>query len=144
LALAGILPFGIPIVFGAEFKGAIWAGEILLIGSLLIGARDVLSGGANALGDPWLGSKAQLWAMGATVILLCALLPVLGIIGAAIANAAACAVQLGVIVYGLRVSHAISSAELFRIDHRDISSVFQILTGLKEQLAARRMPTEAK
>jgi O-antigen/teichoic acid export membrane protein len=144
LALAAILPFGIPIIFGAEFKDAIWAAEILLIGSLLIGARDVLSGGANALGDPWLGSKAQLWAMGVTVILLCALLPVLGIIGAAIASAAACAVQLGVIVYGLRVSHAIPSAELFRIDHGDISSAFQIFTGLKEQLGARRMPTEAK
>jgi O-antigen/teichoic acid export membrane protein len=144
LALAAILPFGIPIIFGAEFKDAIWAAEILLIGSLLIGARDVLSGGANALGDPWLGSKAQLWAMGATVILLCALLPVLGIVGAAIASAAACAVQLGVIVYGLRVSHAIPSAELFRIDHGDISSAFQIFTGLKEQHGARRMPTEAK
>jgi O-antigen/teichoic acid export membrane protein len=144
LALAAILPFGIPIIFGAEFKDAIWAAEILLIGSLLIGARDVLSGGANALGDPWLTSKAQLWAMGATVILLCALLPVLGIIGAAIANAAACAVQLGVIVYGLRVSHAIPSAKLFRIDHGDISSAFQIFTGLKEQLAARHIPTEAK
>jgi len=144
LALAATLPFGIPIIFGAEFKDAIWAAEILLIGSLLIGARDVLSGGANALGDPWLGSRAQLWAMGATVILLCALLPVLGIIGAAIASTAACAVQLGVIVYGLRVSHSIPSAELFRIDHSDISSAFQIFTGLKEQLAARHIPTEAK
>ena len=144
LALATILPFGIPIIFGAEFKGAIWAAEILLIGSLLIGARDVLSGGANALGDPWLGSKAQLWAMGATVILLCGLLPVLGIIGAAIANAAACAVQLGVILYGLRVSHAIPSAALFRIDHGDISSAFQIFTGLRKHLGARRIPTEAK
>jgi len=144
VALAAILPFGIPIIFGADFKDAIWAAEILLIGSLLIGARDVLSGGANALGDPWLGSKAQLWAMGATVILLCALLPVLGIIGAAIASATACAVQLGVIVYGLRVSYAIPSAELFRIDHGDIASAFQIFTGLKEHLGARRIPTEAK
>ncbi len=53
LALGAILPFGIPIIFGAEFKDAIWAAEILLVGSLLIVARDVLSGGGNALGDPW-------------------------------------------------------------------------------------------
>jgi O-antigen/teichoic acid export membrane protein len=144
LALAATLPFGIPIIFGAEFKDAVWAAEILLIGSVMIGARDVLSGGANALGNPWLGSKAHLWAMGAMAILLCALLPVLGIIGAAIANATACAVQLGVIVYGLRVSHAIPSAELFRIGHGDISSAFQIFSGLKEQLGTRRIPTEAK
>jgi O-antigen/teichoic acid export membrane protein len=144
VALAAILPFGIPIIFGAEFKDAIWAGEILLVGSLLIGARDVLSGGANALGDPWLGSKAQLWAMAATVILLCALLPMLGIIGAAIASSSGYAVQLGIIVYGLRVSHAITSSELFRIDQGDILSAFQILTGLKDQLGARRIPTAAK
>ena len=144
MALAAILPFGIPIVFGADFKDAIWAAEVLLVGSLLIGARDVLSGGANALGDPWLGSKAQLWAMGATVILLCALLPVMGILGAALASTAACAIQLGVIVYGLRTSHAIRSAQLFRIDHGDILSAFEIFTGLKEQLGAWRRPTEAK
>lgn len=144
VALAGILPFAIPIVFGGQFKDAIWAAEILLIGSLLIGAKEVLSGGANALGDPWLGSKAQLWAMGATVILLCALLPVMGILGAAIASAAACAVQLGVIVYGLRVSHSIRSVDLFRINQGDILSAFQMFTGLKEQLGVRRIPTEAK
>lgn len=144
VALAAILPFSIPIVFGSEFKEAIWAAEILLIGSLLIGARNVLSGGANALGDPWLGSKAQLWAMGATVILLGALLPLLGIVGAAIASTAACAIQLGVVVHGLRVSHAIRPAELFRINHSDVSSAFQILTGLRDDLWTRRIPTEAK
>jgi O-antigen/teichoic acid export membrane protein len=143
VVLTAILPFGIPIIFGAEFKGAIGAGEILLIGSLLIGARDVLSGGANALGDPWLSSKAQLWAMGATVILLCALLPLMGILGAAIASTAACAIQLAVIVHGLRVSHSIRSTELFRISRGDISSALQILTSLKG-LGAARIPTEAK
>jgi O-antigen/teichoic acid export membrane protein len=131
--LAAILPFGIPIVFGSEFKEAIWAAEILLIGSLLIGARSVLSGGSDALGDPWLGSKAQLWAMVATVILLGALLPVFGIVGAAIASTAASAVQLAVVVHGLRVSHAIRSAELFRISHSDVSSAFQLLRDLSPQ-----------
>lgn len=143
-ALAAILPFGIPIIFGTEFKEAIWAAEILLVGSLLIGARDVLSGGANALGDPWLGSKAQLWAIGATVILLSVLLPLMGIVGAAIATTAANAIQLTVVVRGLRVTHAIPSAQLFRIRHSDVSSALQILTGLREDLAARRMPTAAE
>jgi O-antigen/teichoic acid export membrane protein len=143
-ALAAILPFAMPIVFGPEFKEAIWAAEILVIGSLLIGARDVLSGGANALGDPWLGSKAQLWAIGATVILLVTLLPVLGIVGAAIASTSACAIQLGVVVHGLRVSHSIRSAELFRINLSDVSSALQVLSGLRQDLWTRRIPTEAK
>ena len=144
MLLGAILPFAIPIVFGSEFREAIWAAEILLIGSVLIGARDVLSGGANALGDPWLSSKAQLWAIGATVVLLSALLPVLGIVGAAIASTVACAVQLAVVVHGLRVSHAIPSADLFRINQADVSSSFHMLTGLIEDLGTKRMPTQAK
>ena len=144
VVLALILPFGIPIVFGAAFKSAIWASEILLIGSLLLGAREVLAGGANALGDPWLGSKAQLWALGATVVLLCALLPVLGILGAALASTAANALQLGVVLYGLRTSHSIRSAALFRIGYADILSAVQVLTGFKELLSPRGVPREAE
>jgi O-antigen/teichoic acid export membrane protein len=131
-------------VFGAEFKEAIFASEILLIGSLLVGARDVLAGGANALGDPWLPSKAQLYALGATVVLLCVLLPILGIVGAALASTIANAIQLTVVLYGLRVSHQIRSAELFRIGRSDISSAVQVLIGLKEFLGVRGVPGEAK
>jgi len=144
VAIAAILPIGIPLVFGTEFREAIWTAEILLIGSLLIGARDVLSGGANALGDPWLTSKAQLWAMVATVVLLSVLLPVLGIIGAATASAVAYAIQLWIIVRGLHVSHSICSASLFRIERGDISAAFQLFSGLRETLRSQQVPTEAK
>lgn len=144
VAIAAILPIGIPLVFGAEFSGATWVAEILLIGSLLIGARDVLSGGANALGDPWLGSKAQLWAMAATIVLLCALLPVIGIIGAATASTVAYAIQLWIIVRGLRISHAIRPSSLFRLERGDISTAFQIFSGLRETLRSQQVPTEAK
>ena len=143
-AVAAILPFGIPLVFGPEFGDAIWVAEVLLVGSLLIGARDVLSGGANALGDPWLSSKAQLCAFVATVVLLCALLPRFGILGAAVSSSAAYAIQLGIIVRGLHVSHAIRSISLFHIERNDIKSAVQIFSGLKKPFEGSGIQTEAK
>jgi O-antigen/teichoic acid export membrane protein len=118
--LAAALPVAIPLVFGAAFKGAIGPAEILLLGTFLIGAKEVLASGANALGDPWLSSKAQIWAVGVTIALLYLLLPPLGIWGAAIASAAAYATQLIVMVHGLRRMHEISPATLFRIRLADI------------------------
>jgi O-antigen/teichoic acid export membrane protein len=134
VALAAFLPFGIPLIFGAQFNDARVPAEILLVGSLLIGARDVLSGGANALGDPWLGSKAQIWATVFALILLCALLPVLGILGAAIATTLACAIQLGIILYGLQVSHSITWRELLRIKYTDVLLAMRSLRLLREGL----------
>jgi O-antigen/teichoic acid export membrane protein len=120
LALAIALPLAIPLVFGAAFKSAIGPAEILLLGTFLLGAKEVLASGANALGDPWLSSKAQIWAVGVTVVMLYLLLPVIGIWGAAIASAAAYATQLIVMVHGLRRAHEISPAALFRIRFADI------------------------
>ncbi len=118
--VAVILPLAIPLVFGSVFKGAIGPAEILLAGAFLLSAKEVLASGANALGDPWLSSKAQIWAVGVTVVLLYLLLPVLGIWGAAIASAAAYGTQLIVMIYGLHRTHKISPAALFRLRLADL------------------------
>jgi O-antigen/teichoic acid export membrane protein len=118
------MPFAIPLVFGNAFKPAIWPTEILLIGAFFIGARDLLSGGAQALGDPWLASKAHLFALVVTVGLLYVLLPTLGIMGAAIASTAACGTQLLIIVIGLHRSHEIRAPDLFRIGLSDLTAAF--------------------
>lgn len=126
IAISAALPIAIPIVFGVGFKQAIWPAEVLLLGTFLAGAREVLAGGAQALGNPWLGSKAQMGSLVVTVLLLYLLLPRLGIMGAAIATAAACATQLLIVVAGLRSSHGISTMSLFRLRAGDLGSVFRI------------------
>jgi O-antigen/teichoic acid export membrane protein len=120
LALAGSLPFVIPLVFGDEFKGAVWPAEVLLWGALFIGGKDVLNGGAQAMGSPWLGSKAELVSLGVTIALLVVLLPKLGIMGAAIATVTAYATQLILIVYGLHSDHDVSPRALFRVRLGDL------------------------
>jgi O-antigen/teichoic acid export membrane protein len=126
LAISAALPIAIPFVFGISFKAAIWPAEVLLLGTFLAGAREVLAGGAQALGDPWLGSRAQLGALVVTVLLLYLLLPRMGIMGAAIATTAACATQLVIVVAGLRNSHGIPAMSLFRLRASDLGSAFRI------------------
>lgn len=126
LAISAVLPFAIPIVFGINFKASIWPAEVLVLGMLLSGAREVLAGGAQALGDPWLGSRAHVGALVATVLLLYFLLPRIGIMGAAIATTAAYATELTIVIAGLQRSHAIPARTLFQIRAGDLGSAFRL------------------
>lgn len=125
LAMGVALPFLIPAIFGVRFKPAVWPAEILLLGSCFMGAKQVLAGAAHALGDPWLCSKANLCALVVTLVLLCVLLPVLGITGAAIASTAAYFAELSVVVYGLYRTHLISPRGLFRLRFRESKSLLE-------------------
>ena len=69
------------------------------------------------------GSKASLTALVFTLVLLYTLLPKFGIMGAAIATAAAYFVELSVVLYGLHQAHAISPLSLFRAERRDLAKV---------------------
>jgi O-antigen/teichoic acid export membrane protein len=120
IAIAPLLPLAIPALFGEAFRGAIWPAELLLLGAFLIGAKDVLTGGAQALGNAWLGSRADLLAMGVTLALLPILLPRMGILGAALTSVVAYAVELCVVVLGLSRTHAISPGSLFSIRASDV------------------------
>ncbi|MEN3334578.1 MAG: hypothetical protein V7641_3943 [Blastocatellia bacterium] len=139
LALAALLPVMIPLVFGANFKDAVWPAEVLLLGIFFVGAKDVLGGGAQALGNPWLGSKAQVIALVVTVGLLYLLLPRFGIMGAAIATTAAYWTQLVVVAYGLRQTHGMSLSGLFRFKTADLIStlhIFDLIKLKRERLAS--------
>ena len=62
----------VPVFFGEEFSGAIALTRILLVGALFLSARRVLTDGAQGLGQPGLGTIAEVssWLF---------LLPALGI-----------------------------------------------------------------
>jgi O-antigen/teichoic acid export membrane protein len=121
LVIAAALPTIVPLIFGGRFRPAVWPAEILLLASLFKGAEQVLGGGAGALGNPWLSSKANLTALVITGGLLYALLPTLGIMGAAIASAAAYLAELSVVLYGLHRTHSISTLSLFRVGRANLA-----------------------
>jgi O-antigen/teichoic acid export membrane protein len=114
---AVIVPVAIPFVYGNEFKAAIPASEILVLASLFFDAKAVLTGGSQALNTPWLASRAELVSSLVTVILLFMLLPILGIVGAALTSLIAYALSAYLILRGLKRQHGLVVAELFRLDH---------------------------
>jgi len=125
LVLAFFLPYAIPVFFGAPFSPAVAPAEVLLVASFALGAKDVLSGAAQGLGDPWLGSRAELGSLPVTVVLLLVLIPRDGIMGAAISSLAAYGTQLAVTVVGFKVRHGLRSTELLCPNRHDIVALGQ-------------------
>lgn len=109
LALA--LPLLIPVLYGSEFRGAILTTEVLLLAGVVIGGAIVLGAGGQAMGDPWVNSKAQICAIPVTVTSLLLLMPRIGVIGAGLASLAAYSAQLGVVYLGLE-KHGICLTDL--------------------------------
>lgn len=91
ISLAVVIPLElgagalIPFFFGREFAGATSVARILLLGTVILGARRVLADGARGMGYPGVGTIAE---MGSWLTLLPALaffLPAFGLNGVAIA-----------------------------------------------------------
>jgi O-antigen/teichoic acid export membrane protein len=110
--LALSFPVLIPLFFGRAFTGAIWPAEVLLVGAACLSAKNVLGGGLQALGSPWLSSRADLVALVVTLLALPPLLWRFGILGAAVASTLAYATQLYFALDGLRRVHSISARSL--------------------------------
>ncbi|CAN5631814.1 hypothetical protein BH09PLA1_BH09PLA1_06310 [soil metagenome] len=119
--------FGIPIVFGHSFSGAVWPAEILLVSGLFLGAKEVLSGAAQAMKNPWLSSQAQIVGLVITVVTLYLFLPRYGIAGAAISTALASLTQFLVLLWGLHHSHQVSVASLLRFNRNDLKQTIAMV-----------------
>jgi O-antigen/teichoic acid export membrane protein len=93
-----LTPLAVPMLFGNEFRAAIPAALILVVGATFGGMNVILQEGARGLGHP----TVVLWSEGCSVLVggavLLVLLPPLGILGAAIASLVAYATTTGVLV----------------------------------------------
>jgi O-antigen/teichoic acid export membrane protein len=118
LAVVLILLIGptITLVYGSDFADAELPAQILVIGATLWGLKTVLAGGAKALNDPLLPSRAELIASIYTIIALVIFLPQYGIVGAAVISVLAYAIALIIILLGLWRRNQINLVELFRMD----------------------------
>ncbi|HVS84890.1 MAG TPA: oligosaccharide flippase family protein [Gaiellaceae bacterium] len=76
----------IVLAFGSSFAGAVTPARILLLAGVFLGANAVLSNVLRGVGRPLQAGMAELGALLVTVAALGALLPILGINGAAVAS----------------------------------------------------------
>jgi O-antigen/teichoic acid export membrane protein len=81
--------FLLPVVYGADFKGAVVPAQIILLGLLLEGVAGVVSGFLYGIGRPGLNSCAMGAGLAVTVVLDLVLIPPFGATGAAVASAVA-------------------------------------------------------
>ena len=83
------MTFLLPVVYGADFKGAVVPAQIILFGLMLEGVAGVASGFLYGIGRPGLNSWAMAAGLAMTVVLDLVLIPPYGAIGAAVASGVA-------------------------------------------------------
>lgn len=126
LFLFWVMPWLLPWVFGDGFRGAVATAEVLLAAALLLGAKEVLSGGAQALGRPWLSSRSELCSFVVTAGMLLSFLPRWGILGAGLASLAAYGVALVVLIRGLGRA-GLSTLSLGRFRREDFAPLSRLV-----------------
>ncbi|HEY8585085.1 MAG TPA: oligosaccharide flippase family protein [Capillimicrobium sp.] len=90
------MAIGIPLLYGAEFDGAVGLGLILLPGVALFGVAAVLAATINGRGRPELSLRAAVISTPPALVLYAVLIPTLGDVGAAIASTASYALNFAV------------------------------------------------
>ncbi len=86
------LPYLIPLVYGRDFFPSVNLARILLFAVFFGAIRDILATAHRAMNNPLTATKAEIFGLIMTVILLSTLLPTYGVIGAAVASLCAYAV----------------------------------------------------
>jgi O-antigen/teichoic acid export membrane protein len=81
LSAAALIPF----FFGDDFSGATSVARILLLGTVILGARRVLADAARGMGHPGVGTVAEMGSWLALLPALAFLLPAFGLNGVALA-----------------------------------------------------------
>jgi O-antigen/teichoic acid export membrane protein len=85
-AVAVVVPLFIPLIYGAAFSSAVPLCLVLLIGTVAIGVTTTSSFCLTLAGRPGVTSVAELASLVVTACALLALLPTIGVLGAAIAS----------------------------------------------------------
>lgn len=95
-------PSALSSVYGPDFRAAALPAIILVFAAVVLGAKEMLGGAMQAMGHPWLNSKADLIGAVVTASALPLALRGAGITGAAVVSLVAYSVQLGVLGFGMR------------------------------------------
>jgi O-antigen/teichoic acid export membrane protein len=119
-------PYILTFVYGAEFGAAAWTLRVLLVASIVLSAGMIVISGLNGFGHPGLSTIAKLASAVTTIVALVYLLPVWGIMGAALASLIGYAVMLVVALVSVRKTRGAEFWKTLRPRKQDVS-----LTKLK-------------
>jgi O-antigen/teichoic acid export membrane protein len=108
LPLALVAPFLVPLVFGPAYRGAVPLLWILTPGGIFLSCGQVVANLLRGLKRQSVVARAEGVALVFTLVLLAALLPVIGVTGAAIASTVPYGISLALMVRQLRRMPAVT------------------------------------
>lgn len=114
-------PYVLGYVFGPDFVAASGALRLLLVASLFWSTGQICISGLNGFGRPGLGTIARIASAVTTVAALIVLLPVLGIVGAALASILGYGVMLALSLIFLLKTRNIGFIEFLKPQKNDVS-----------------------
>jgi O-antigen/teichoic acid export membrane protein len=129
-ALAIAAPTVINVFFGPSFLAATPVAQVLLVASTVASTNRVMSAGLRAFNWPLQAGAGDLLAAGVTVLSLVALVPMIGLMGAAIAVALASAANLGFNLW-IYKRLKIPTRELFIPSASDLRGLGDLLRRLR-------------
>jgi len=140
VALAGLSPVLVTVVFGSEFRASVLPLALLLPGALANGVTIVLGSYLYSRGRPLYQTGAVLAALLATVVLDLALIPWLEVPGAAIASSLAYNTGLATALYFYRRVSGQPLSRLLTVQASDLDLLREVWRGLWRRLRARPEP----
>ncbi|ALJ19054.1 oligosaccharide flippase family protein [Microbacterium sp. No. 7] len=137
VAIAITVPFWLPWLFGAEFGAATVATILLIVASVLGIPGSVAGAGLAARGRPELRSVSIFVALIANVVLVIALTPSLGALGAAGATLAGNVVAANLNIWFCHKHYGIAAFDFYRLGSQDVRDVVGIGRQLMDRLRRR-------
>lgn len=115
LGMLGLLLIGrvLVLVYGQPFSQSVRPAELLVVAGIFLGSKQVLVTMAAGLGDPWLGSRTELFSTGILLGGVAVLAPTHGATGAALASVGSAVLGTILLLVGLRNRHQIKILDLF-------------------------------
>lgn len=105
----------LPVVYGEQYKPAILITLILVMASIFHDGKKVLSGIMQSLNHPWSASKAEIFAVIVTLILLPIVIPLIGIAGAALVSFISYGVAMTMLATELLKRYKLSPRRVFSV-----------------------------
>ncbi|MFE4196032.1 lipopolysaccharide biosynthesis protein [Paenarthrobacter sp. NPDC056912] len=141
IGIGVLLPWAIPMLFGATFSSAVAVTWVILAGVTLGTPGSVAGAGLSARGRPGLRSWGMVIAAVVNTLILLVTVPVLGAMGAALSTLAGNVVAGTMNIFSLRTHFGMSIRGFYGLRSQDIQLVLKTLvktTGKKEADASSK------
>ncbi len=138
VALTAVSPLAIVVLFGAKFKQAVPVALVLVPAAGVLGLNFVLQEGLRGLGRPYAVLQAELAGLAVTVVGLAAMLPSLGIMGAAISSLLGYSTVTAVLLLNAQRHTGAKASELLLPDLDELRRALGAMIAVARGLTANR------